>query len=275
LPKSTLLDLPRHSSAAEGLARGIVSHSAVSDCHMNNSHRTTSCLAVLALSVAIPAQLTAQQKKSCHILCAPAFSVWTELHRSHVADHPRVQSLTTGAVTRLPSKNNLMLVFLTSIPTQLPRLSLLFNVSWLPNSSTRVNPFTDYSASDVGENIRANMPAVSGGASFAVITTDQTRGWLDLTPYVADLFSPAAQPDETSAYTHKLDLGVTSTVGPFSGLAKKSWLHGVRLSGNIDWVATGLPKRGDELPKGERIYLDNAKGVTAALGLVLPIAPLP
>ncbi|HZE09695.1 MAG TPA: hypothetical protein VE110_13160 [Gemmatimonadaceae bacterium] len=242
---------------------------------MNNSHRTICYLVVFALSVATPVHLQAQNKKSCHILCAPAFSVWTELHRSHIADHPRVQSLTTGAITRLPSKNNLLLLFLTSIPTQLPRLSLLFNVSWLPNSSTRVNPFTDYSASDVGENIRANMPAVSGGASFAVVTTDQTKGWLDVTPYLADLFSPAAEPDETSAYTHKLDLGVTSTVGPFTALAKKSWLHGVRLSGNLDWVATGLPKRGDELPKGERVYLDRAKGITASFALVLPIAPLP
>ncbi len=241
---------------------------------MNNSHRAISGL-VLALSIAAPARVNAQNKKSCHILCAPAFSIWTELHRSHVADHPRVQSLTTGAITRLPSKNNLMLLFLTSIPTQVPRLSLLFDVSWLPNASTRVNPFTDYSASDVGENIRANMPAVAGGASYAVIKTEQTQGWVDLTPYVADLFSPAAQPDETSAYTHKLDLGATSTVGLFNALAKKSWLHGVRLSGNLDWVATGLPKRGDELPKGERVYLDRAKGITASFGLVLPIAPIP
>jgi hypothetical protein len=230
---------------------------------------------MFALSIATPAQPKAQKKKACHILCAPAFSVWTELHRSHVADNPRVRSLTTGVVTRLPSKNNLLLLFLTSIPTQLPRLSLLFNVSWLPNASSRVNPFTDYSASDVGENIRANMPAVAGGASYAVITTDQTKGWLDLTPYVTDLFSPAAQPDETSAYTHKLELGVTGTVGPFTALEKQSWLHNVRVAANLDWVATGLPKRGDELPKGERVFLDNAKGITAALGLVLPIAPIP
>lgn len=174
---------------------------------MTNSHRTICCFVVFALTSA-PAHLKAQSKKSCHILCAPAFSLRTELHRSHVADHRRVQNLTTGGIARLPSKNNPMLLFLTSIATQLPRVALLFNVSWLSPA------------------VRASRPS-------------------------------------------------TSAVGPFTALAKKSWLHDVRLSGNLDWVATGLPKRGDELPKGERVFLDRAKGITMSFGLVLPMAPIP
>jgi hypothetical protein len=71
---------------------------------MDNSSRRRTILhrVVLALSIAAPAQLAAQNTKSCHIRCA-AFSFWTEVHRSHVADHPRVRDLTTGAITRLPS----------------------------------------------------------------------------------------------------------------------------------------------------------------------------
>jgi hypothetical protein len=228
-----------------------------------------------ALSFASPASLSAQSSKSCHVLCAPSFAIWPELHRSHLFDHPRVRNLSTGAVTELPSKNNLLLLFLVSVPTELPRFSLMFNVNWLPTARATQNPFTEYTASELGTDLRANLPAVAAGASYQIVTDDQTGGWVDVTPYVDDLLSNAARPEAKSDYTHKLETGVTATVGPFAHLSPHSWLHGVRVAGTLDWVATGLPRAGDEIPKGERVFLDDAKGYSASIGLVLPAAPIP
>ncbi len=123
--------------------------------------------------------------------------------------------------------------------------------------------------------MRANLPAIAAGASVTLITADETGSWLDLTSYVDDLLSPAARPGARSDYTHKLEMGVTGTVGPFAALSPKTWLHAVRLAGTIDWIATGLPRAGDEVPKGERAFLDNVGGYSMSLGVVLPIAPVP
>ncbi|HEX2693392.1 MAG TPA: hypothetical protein VHL12_04960 [Gemmatimonadaceae bacterium] len=232
---------------------------------------TTAC----ALLLASPASAGAQSKKSCHILCAPSFAIWPELHRSHLFNHPRVRNLSTGAVTELPSKNNLLLLFLVSVPTELPRFSLLFNVNWLPTARATENPFTEYTASELGTDLRANLPAVAAGASYQVLTDEQTGGWLDVTPYVDDLLSSAARPEARSDYTHKLETGVTATAGPFAHLSPHSWLHGVRIAGTLDWVVTGLPEAGDEIPKGERVFLDDARGYSASIGITLPVAPIP
>jgi hypothetical protein len=228
-----------------------------------------------ALLLASPSSLAAQSKKSCNVLCAPTFSILPELHRSHLFNHPRVRNLSTGAVTELPSKNNLLLLFLVSVPTELPRLSLMFNVNWLPTARATQNPFTEYTASELGTDLRANLPAVAAGATYQVITDNQTGGLLDVTPYLDDLLSNAARPEAKSDYTHKLETGVTATAGPFAHLAPHSWLHGVRIAGTLDWVVTGLPRAGDEIPKGERVFLDDAKGYSASIGLVLPTAPIP
>jgi hypothetical protein len=228
-----------------------------------------------AFLLASPVTAAAQSKKSCHVLCAPTFAIWPELHRSHLFNHPRVRNLSTGAVTELPSKNNLLLLFLVSVPTQLPRFSLLFNVNWLPTARATENPFTEYTASELGTDLRANLPAVAVGGSYQVLTDDQTGGLLDITPYIDDLLSSAARPEAKSDYTHKLETGVTATAGPFAHLSPHSWLHGVRIAGTLDWVVTGLPREGDEIPKGERVFLDDAKGHSASIGITLPIAPLP
>jgi hypothetical protein len=243
----------------------------------NDLGKRASLLATIAFTLiaSAPATLRAQSKKDCHILCAPTFAIWPEVHRSHLFNHPRVRNLSTGAVTELPSKNNLLLLFLVSVPTQLPRFSLLFNVNWLPTARATANPFTEYTASELGTNPRANLPAVAAGASYQVLTDDQTGGLLDVTPYVDDLLSSAARPEAKSDYTHKLETGVTATVGPFAHLSPHSWLHGVRIAGTLDWVLTGLPQAGDEIPKGERVFLDDAKGYSASLGITLPVAPIP
>ncbi|MFN2570536.1 MAG: hypothetical protein ABR537_02825 [Gemmatimonadales bacterium] len=164
---------------------------------------------------------------------------------------------------------------LVTIPTQLPSLSLFVDVAWLPTANARVNPFTEYSTSAIGGPIRANLPSISAGALYQVVTQRQTHGWFDFSPYVAALLSQAARPDARSDYTYKLDLGATATAGTRATEAARSWLQHVRIAATLDWVTTGLPHAGDDLPKGERVFLDDARGLSLSLGLILPVAPLP
>lgn len=43
-----------------------------------------------------------------------------------------------------------------------------------------------------------------------------TKGWLGLSVYAADLYSSAARPRDASAFTHKLDLGLSANIGLFN-----------------------------------------------------------
>ena len=49
-------------------------------------------------------------------------------------------------------------------------------------------------------------------------------------------------------------------------------LRGVELEGSLDYVGTGLPRRGDRL-NGAR-FVDNASPWSFSIVFVLPIAPL-
>ena len=114
-----------------------------------------SFLLVLAgtLSTVHPA---AAQKPKCHVLCAPAFTLRPEWIRSHLFTQPRVQDLKSGAISRLSSRSNLDLLFLVGVPTRIPGLALYADASWLPSAQAGSNPFTDYSARQVGDTIRAS-----------------------------------------------------------------------------------------------------------------------
>jgi hypothetical protein len=50
------------------------------------------------------------------------------------------------------------------------------------------------------------------------------------------------------------------------------WLRGVELEGSLDYVATGLPRKGDQ-HNGVR-FLDDASPWSFSIVIVLPIAPL-
>jgi hypothetical protein len=215
------------------------------------------------------------QSARCSSLCAPTLSVAPAMMVSHLLGHPRVQSLDDGSTRSLGSLTNLDVAFTIAAPTAIPRTKLFATVSWLPTAHARANPFTEYTASQLGgDDVRANLPSVSLGFQVAALTPKQTGGWVGLTPYVADQFSKAASPTSGSDYSHKLELGLTSTINLFSRMPSSSWLHGLAAFATFDWVATGLPGTGDEVPKGERVFLDHADGTALILGASAQVAPL-
>jgi len=244
------------------------------------SIQTRAALVALATSVVAAAgavePLAAQQQKSCTLICAPTVAFNIAENKSHVLGSPKVRNDTTGVVSELPSVMNLQLQLFVSAKTTVPRLSLFASTSWLPTAKARANPFTEYTASQVGEDIKANHVNFSLGGLADIITAPSTKGWFALQGYVADLMSPAARPTDASTYTHKLDIGGVALVFPFAGTDSTSPAHksGLYLYANFDYVATGLPKAGDDVPKGVRTFLTGAKPETLIFGAGMPIAPL-
>jgi hypothetical protein len=151
-------------------------------------------------------------------------------------------------------------------------VSLFGSVQWLPNASSSRNPFTLYTANELGDHIHANAPTLTAGASLAVLTPPETHGWFDAAANVGDLFSQAARPDDHTAYTHKLDLDLVTHTHAFAWLPERTYLHRVSVYGILDYVATGLPRAGDEVPKGRR-FLTAARPAALIVGLALPVTP--
>ena len=208
----------------------------------------------------------------CHVLCVPSVSLMPGVIRTHLFRGPLVRSLATGAEQRLPSTSDFELIVAVAARTALPRLSLFGSVQWLPNASEQRNPFTLYTASELGEAVRANAPTVTMGASVAVLPAAQTHGWFDLAANVGDLYSQAARPTDKSAYTHKLDLDLVAHLHAFAWTPDATWLHRVTVFSILDYVATGLPEAGDEVPVG-RLFVSGARPTALITGLSLPVTP--
>lgn len=230
-------------------------------------------LALVTLLSVDPRELWGQAK-SCKIVCQPEVQFRPTYVRSHLFDNPRVRSLADGSVSKLPSKNNLMLDLHVLVPTAVSRLTLYAAMSWFPTADRKVNPYTEYTASELPDKaVRANSVSGAYGAAVTAVPTKQTNGWFGLVGYAGGVLSPSARPDDPSVYTHKLDLGSVATIGAFNWMPKATWLHDVSAYVTLDWIATGLPRKGDEVPKGERVFLDNVHGVTLQTGLALPVNP--
>ena len=214
----------------------------------------------------------ASAQTQCSFLCAPSIAIEPSAITSHLFSRPRVQQLGTGAIQTLPSTTNLEIIFAASLETLWPRVSLYGSVQWLPNASEARNPSTLYTASELETaKVRANAPTASGGVSFTLIQPDATKGLLSVAANVGDLFSNAARPNDVSAYTHKLDLGLVGQWHVFEFLPKHTYAHSLTVFTLLDYVATGLPAAGDEVPKGERVFLNSVHSPSLITGLSIPL----
>lgn len=210
----------------------------------------------------------------CHALCAPSVTIMPGVIRTHLFGGPTVRTLATGAEQRLPGSSSFELIAAVAARTAIPRVSLFGSVQWLPNATEQRNPFTLYTASELGSPIRANAPTATMGASISLLPAAQAHGWLDLAANVGDLYSQAARPTDKSAYTHKLDLDLVAHLHAFAWTPANVWLHRVSVYSILDYVATGLPKAGDEVPVG-RVFVTAARSTSLIVGLSLPITPAP
>lgn len=221
-----------------------------------------------------PSERSAPAPRSCQVLCAPSVTLMPGVIRTHLFGGPTVRTLATGAERRLAGSSSFELIVAVAARTAIPRVSLFGSVQWLPNATEQRNPFTLYTASELGTPVRANAPTATMGASLALLPAAQTHGWLDLAANVGDLYSQAARPSDKSSYTHKLDLDLVAHLHAFAWAPPKTWLHRVNVYSILDYVASGLPKAGDEVPVG-RVFVTDARSTSLIVGLSLPITPAP
>jgi hypothetical protein len=116
------------------------------------------------------------------------------------------------------------------------------------------------------------MPELEFETNFVWLSPQRTGGWVSSHLDVVDKFSPAGRPSDRRAYTHKLNFELDTSVAIFNWLPEGRWMRGVELEGSLDYVATGLPKRGDRV--GSLQFVDRASPWSFSVVFVIPVAPL-
>ena len=206
-------------------------------------------LLVLHLA-ATPAR--AQEPTPCRVLCAPEFKVEPTITFTNVFGSPQILQK-DGAVTRERRETEFEVILSLGLPTRVSWLEFTVEAIFLPFD-------------------RDSTPELEFETNFVWLPSERTGGWLSSHFDVVDKFSPAERPRDRRAYTHKLNLELDTSLAIFNWLEEGRWLRGVELEGSLDYVATGLPRSGDEID-GAR-FVDRASPWSFSVVCVLPVAPL-
>ena len=204
-----------------------------------------------AVVLLTPAPGAAQDVDSCTILCAPELKIEPTISFENLGSRARVEA--DGVVEETERETVFELLFAVGVPTEIPRVGLTFEAGWAAFSDD-------------------NLVELELELNLHLIESDQTGGWLSSHFDIVDKFSPAERPDATSAYTHKLNFELDTALRPFNSLPEGRWLRNLETEVSIDYVATGIPKAGDDF--GDVLYLDDESPWSLSLVLVLPLAPL-
>ena len=199
----------------------------------------------------IPEPGEAQEGESCAFLCMPELKIEPTISFENLGKRARIE--VDGVVEETQRETIFELLFAVGVPTTIPRVGLTFEAGWAV--------FED-----------DNLVELELELNLDLIDSDQTGGWLSSHFDIVDKFSPADRPDATSAYTHKLNFELDTALHPFNSLAEGRWLRNLETEVSIDYVATGIPKAGDDF--GDVLYLDDASPWSISLVLVIPLAPL-
>jgi len=192
------------------------------------------------------------QDAPCRVLCAPEFKVEPTITYTNVFGSPRIIQA-EGATTRGPRETEFEVILSLGLPTRASWLEFTVEAIFLPFD-------------------RESTPELELETNFIWLPGERTRGWLSSHIDVVDKFSAAKRPTDRRAYTHKLNFELDTSFAVFSWLPEGKWLRGVELEGSLDYVATGLPKSGDQVD-GAR-FLDKASPWSFSVVFVVPVAPL-
>jgi len=196
--------------------------------------------------------LAQDEASSCRFICELEWKFEPTFTIENLANRHRV--VTPDGVTE---RVNRELVFETilalDLKTRLPRLGFTAEMSAMPFSDD-------------------NSAELEFETNFYWLTEPMSRGWVTSHFDVVDQFSPAERPGATRAYTHKLDFELDTALHILKRLPEGRWLRGLELETSLDYLATGLPKKGDVFPDGSR-FLDDASHWSFSFVIVIPIAP--
>jgi hypothetical protein len=208
---------------------------------------------VSALFYVGPATAQAQDAaSSCRLICELEWKFEPTLTIENLADRHRVVT-PDGATERVNREFVFETVLALDFKTKLPRLGFAAEVI--------AAPFSD-----------DNSVELEFETNFHWLTEKMSRGWVTSHFDVVDQFSPAERPDSSRSYTHKLDFELDTALHLFNWLPEGRWLRGVEFETSLDYLATGLPRRGDTFPDGTR-FIDNASAWSFSFVFIVPVAP--
>lgn len=207
---------------------------------------------VSSILLVAPAPAAAQEAAPCRFICELAWKLEPTITIEHLANRHRVVT-PEGVTERVDRERVFETILALDMKTRLPRLGFTAEVS--------AAPFTDDNAVELEFETNLHW-----------LTESVSRGWLSSHFDVVDKFSPAERPAAARAYTHKLDFELDTAFHPFNGLREGRWLRGVELEASLDYLATGIPKRGDVFADGSR-FVDKASPWSFSFVIVIPIAP--
>lgn len=208
--------------------------------------------AALLMILGAAVEAAAQDAPPCRVICDVDWKFEPTITFENIAKRHRVQ--TAGGSTEQAVRERVFEVVLA--------MGLDTKVPWLGFTVEAITaPFED--GNDVELEFESN---------FSWLTESMTRGWVTSHVDVVDKFSPAERPGTARAYTHKLNFELDTAFHPFNRLPEGRWLRGVEIEASLDYVATGLARRGDVFADGSRM-LDDASPWSLSLVFVIPVAP--
>jgi len=220
----------------------------------------------------VAAAVAARAQDECRLLCSPSLELEPTITLSNVFGGPRVRRA-DGTVEREAGEATFEMILAVEVPTRWRRLALTAEAIWAPFAEGPANPFTGRTAAELdAKTTRDNPVELEFEANLYWLRPEQTGGWVSSHLDVVDKFSPAARPGDLSTYTHKLNFEMDTSVVPFRWLPDGHWLRRLEVEGSLDYVATGLPRAGDEVPLGE-VFLDDASPWSFSLVFVVQVAP--
>lgn len=207
-------------------------------------------LAVTLACLAFTSPVRAQD--ACRFVCAPALKVEPTITSSNLFKPHVIRTLPGGEPRRVSRETAFELILALDIPTSVPRLGFTVEAIW---------PLVDNPVELELETNLIWLPAA------------RTGGWVSSHFDIVDKYSPGLRPHNGGGYTHKLNFELDTAVSAFKWVRRSPWLRRVEIEGSLDYVATGVPRAGDEL-NGER-FLSDASPWSFSLVFVIPIAPMP
>ena len=229
------------------------------------------CTAVAFLG---SASVAPAQEPLCKFLCSPGLNIEPTITVEPLFKVPRVAE--GGGAPERPGRETVFeMVFALDIPTSVPRLGFTLEAIVAPFGRTSENPFTGRTAGDLGGDVRDNPVQIESEVNFVWLAGTHTGEWVESHVDIIDQFSPAKRPQDRSVYTHKLNFELDTSVAVFKWLQDTHWLRRVEIEGSLDYIATGLPRAGDEVPAGGERFLDDASPWSFSIVFVIPIIAAP
>jgi hypothetical protein len=196
-------------------------------------------LAVLLSTVLLPGTRATAQERTCSFLCAPVFVFQPGVIVTDFLDKTEV-----SPGVEADTKTEFLFRMVTAIPTAASRVTLVGILQWTP-------------LDERDDGGKANAPSFVYGPVFSLVNAAMWSLDFD----VLGSYSPAAEADDESDYTHKLVLEADAQlkIGRWMVADSNNRFRDLALYAFLAYVATGIP--------------DEASPWALLAGLSLPIAP--